>query len=159
MKHPQRGIRPARLMALLAIPALLLSACATPQPEAGAAATGGVPLAQAGDAVLEDPRDFAGPSTATVVDAALDPVVDRADPTLPAVVTDAQGTQVTIEDTSRILALDIYYWRARSTSSASATVSSVATPPAQPRNSPICRWSRATVTTSTPRRSWRWSPA
>lgn len=113
MKHPQRGIRPARLMALLAIPALLLSACATPQPEAGAAATGGVPLAQAGDAVLEDPRDFAGPSTATVVDAALDPVVDRADPTLPAVVTDAQGTQVTIEDTSRILALDIYGTLAR----------------------------------------------
>jgi iron complex transport system substrate-binding protein len=48
-----------------------------------------------------------GPSTATS-EVRLEPVVDRASPQLPVTLTDASGQSVTIEDASRILALDTY---------------------------------------------------
>jgi iron complex transport system substrate-binding protein len=56
---------------------------------------------------LDDPRDWDGPSTAILPDTPVDPVSTAA-PVLPATVTDAQGTKVTVTDTSRILALDVY---------------------------------------------------
>lgn len=56
---------------------------------------------------LADPRDWSGPSTAVLPDLPVDPV-DGPAPELPAVVTDAQGTKVTVTDTSRILALDVH---------------------------------------------------
>jgi iron complex transport system substrate-binding protein len=64
------------------------------------------PLAQL--AVDPKPRDVVGESTACLTDTAIDPVADDVVPQLPATVTDNQGTQVTITDTSRILALDLY---------------------------------------------------
>ena len=56
---------------------------------------------------LTDVRDWDGEVDA-VADAPIDPVADDPEPALPATVTDAQGTKVTVEDTSRILALDVY---------------------------------------------------
>ena len=57
---------------------------------------------------LDHPREYAGPSTAVSSAAPVAPVVDDPRPALPATVTDAQGTTVTVTDTSRILALDLY---------------------------------------------------
>ena len=56
---------------------------------------------------LADPRAWEGPSTAVAADTAITPVTEGAQ-RLPVTVTDAQGTEVTVTDTSRILALDIY---------------------------------------------------
>lgn len=63
--------------------------------------------------VLSDPRDWDGASSAVVPDAATRPVPGGADPQLPVTVTDVQGTEVTVTDTSRILALDVYGTLAR----------------------------------------------
>lgn len=57
---------------------------------------------------LEHPREYSGPSTAVSVATPVEPVVTDPTPALPATVTDAQGTAVTVTDTSRILALDLY---------------------------------------------------
>jgi len=57
---------------------------------------------------LGDPRGWDGATSAVVDDAPVDPVNDDPRPDLPTTVTDAQGTEVTVRDTSRILALDVY---------------------------------------------------
>lgn len=56
---------------------------------------------------LADPLSWEGPSTAVAASAAIEAITDGAQ-TLPASVVDAQGTSVTVTDTSRILTLDIY---------------------------------------------------
>jgi len=56
---------------------------------------------------LDDVRDWDGEVTA-VTDTPIDPVADSPEPKLPVTVTDAQGTKVTVKDTSRVLALDVY---------------------------------------------------
>ena len=56
---------------------------------------------------LSDVRDWDGEVTA-VAETPVDPVQAAPEPQLPATVTDAQGTSVTVRDTSRILALDVY---------------------------------------------------
>lgn len=56
---------------------------------------------------VPDPLSWQGPSTAVAASTPIDPVTDGGQ-TLPATVTDAQGTAVTVSDTSRILTLDIY---------------------------------------------------
>jgi iron complex transport system substrate-binding protein len=56
---------------------------------------------------LTDVRDWDGEATA-VADTPVDPVAGHPQPQLPVTVTDAQGTTVTVTDTSRILALDVY---------------------------------------------------
>lgn len=63
--------------------------------------------------LLADPRAYDGPSTAVLATPGLHPVTDRPSAQLPVTVTDAQGTQVTVTDTSRILALDLYGTNAR----------------------------------------------
>jgi iron complex transport system substrate-binding protein len=57
---------------------------------------------------LADPRSWDGVVDIALPDVEIDPVATDPSPRLPATVTDAQGTEVTVEDTSRILALDIY---------------------------------------------------
>ncbi|GAA1704672.1 hemin ABC transporter substrate-binding protein [Microbacterium sediminicola] len=59
-------------------------------------------------ATLTDPRSYDGPSTACLASQTVTPVASEAASTLPVTVTDNQGTEVTVTDTSRILALDIY---------------------------------------------------
>jgi len=67
---------------------------------------GGTTLADA--TLVDDPKGYVGPSTALLAEAAI-PVPESAPtPALPATVTDMQGTEVTVTDTSRILALDVY---------------------------------------------------
>lgn len=56
---------------------------------------------------LSDVRDWDGEVNA-VAEAPIDPVADAPEPALPVTVTDSQGTKVTVEDTSRVLALDVY---------------------------------------------------
>lgn len=57
---------------------------------------------------VENPRTWTGPSTACMADPGIEAVVDDPQPTLPVTVVDNQDTEVTITDTSRILALDLY---------------------------------------------------
>lgn len=56
----------------------------------------------------KDPRQKSGPSTATVADPDVVPISDAVVPNLPATVTDAQGTDVTVTSVDRILAFDRY---------------------------------------------------
>lgn len=58
--------------------------------------------------VLDDPKSYEGPSTAGIGATKVDPVTDDPEPQMPVTLTDAQGTEVTVESTERILALDIY---------------------------------------------------
>ena len=57
---------------------------------------------------LDDPHDWEGPAHAGLGGVQIRPVTDAAAPQLPVTVTDAQGTEVTITDVDRVLALDIY---------------------------------------------------
>lgn len=56
---------------------------------------------------VDDPRGWEGPTTAVAAADDIEPVTTGAQQ-LPVTVVDTQGTSVTITDTSRILALDIY---------------------------------------------------
>lgn len=73
----------------------------------GGCGTSGAPALDSVEA-LDDPRSHDGPSTATVTGCRLDPITAAAESKLPVTVSDAQGTKVTVKDTSRILALDVY---------------------------------------------------
>ncbi|GAA4735006.1 hemin ABC transporter substrate-binding protein [Nocardioides endophyticus] len=57
---------------------------------------------------LDDPRSWQGVVDVNLPDPEIDPVTDDPQPDLPVTVTDAQGTEVKVTDTSRILALDVY---------------------------------------------------
>lgn len=57
---------------------------------------------------LDDPRSYSGELTLNLVDEPVVPVDENPAPSLPARVTDNQGTDVEITDVSRILPLDIY---------------------------------------------------
>lgn len=98
-------------VAALAVFALVLSAllggCSSDLGQAAAApATGGSRLADV--TPLTDPKSHQGPSTAVLADSGLHPITEAATPALPVTVTDIQGTEVTVTDASRILALDVY---------------------------------------------------
>lgn len=56
---------------------------------------------------LADVRDWDGGVSAVLPEVEVDPVADPT-PELPVTVTDTQGTEVTITDVSRVLALDVY---------------------------------------------------
>jgi iron complex transport system substrate-binding protein len=81
------------------------------EPSAGTASNSradGTPAPTLSDVTpLRDVRDWDGEVRA-VADAPLDPVGSEKTPDLPVTLTDAQGTEVTVEDTSRVLALDVY---------------------------------------------------
>ncbi|GAA3669216.1 heme/hemin ABC transporter substrate-binding protein [Microbacterium marinilacus] len=103
--------RTPRLAALLIAAAFALTACAPAASQAaGEDATGcrDSDVALADLAILEAPREHVGESTACLPTTSIEPVADDVTPSLPATVTDNQGTEVTVTDTSRILALDIY---------------------------------------------------
>ncbi|WP_205856532.1 ABC transporter substrate-binding protein, partial [Phytoactinopolyspora endophytica] len=57
---------------------------------------------------LPDPHALSGPSTAEIADENIYPVVDDPEPALPVVVESCDGETVEINDTSRILAVDLY---------------------------------------------------
>ncbi|MEU2200733.1 ABC transporter substrate-binding protein [Isoptericola sp. NPDC019482] len=113
---PSRPVRRARRalapLALLVAPlvALVLTGCTALAPggvvEQGAAAVDTTPLAELDP--LDDPRAWTGETVARTPETPVAPVADDPQPQLPVTVTDAQGTDVTVTDTSRILALDLY---------------------------------------------------
>ncbi|WP_291046696.1 ABC transporter substrate-binding protein [Herbiconiux sp.] len=109
--------RPSRLRAGLALilataTVVALGACtatASSTETAGSCRSSDVPLASL--ELTADPKNHVGESTACLEDTGIEPVTDAgvdATPALPATVVDNQGTEVTVTDTSRILALDIY---------------------------------------------------
>jgi len=86
------------------------SAGATATSATGCAATGATSAPALADvAPVADPRSITGPSTACLFsDSIADAIVDgNPQPVLPVTVTDNQGTEVTVSDVSRILALDM----------------------------------------------------
>ncbi len=120
----RRGARRSLAIAITLAMAAGLGACSGPASGSagGGSAAGaqclssGTPLADLPLAV--DPKTHAGESTACLEDTGVEAVTGTsagstgsgtdAPPALPATVTDNQGTSVTVTDTSRILALDIY---------------------------------------------------
>lgn len=102
------ALRTARRVAALLLVAGFVASCgATPGGNAtGSDGSAAIDLAAA--TVLDDPKAYEGETHASLASSAIDPVTYSPDQDLPVTVTDAQGTRVTITDTSRILALDIY---------------------------------------------------
>lgn len=102
-----------RLLVVAAATAVaLLAGCAAHDPSASPAATGSAaqprPISELD--VLEDPRSYEGPSTAVLPDAAIVPVVDEPAQSLPttAISHDLGGvSEVTVADTSRVVAMDL----------------------------------------------------
>lgn len=106
MRRPARPTAP--LLASLTLTVALVAACgANPGAADGTDdATAAIDLASA--KLLDDPKNHQGEEHAPLPDTAITPVESNPTPDLPATVTDSQGTKVTVKDTSRILALDIY---------------------------------------------------
>ena len=106
------GLRPVGAALVTGVVVLLagcgLSSPGEPSGDATAAASGGAAAPELAEVTpLDDVRDWDGEAVA-VADTPVDPVAAAPRPQLPATVTDHQGTPVTVEDTSRILALDVY---------------------------------------------------
>ncbi|WP_181312213.1 heme/hemin ABC transporter substrate-binding protein [Nocardioides campestrisoli] len=106
----------ARLVAVAAAVALA-GGCGIQGPDraAGNDAASGAAVAPPISEVTpaEDPRAWRGPVSAGVAASDLDPVAEDPAPALPVTLTDAQGTEVVIEDVSRVLALDLHGTLAR----------------------------------------------
>lgn len=94
-----------RLVPALLAGLLLLTACGVAAPAGTAEAPATPRLADVQP--VDDPRAWDGPSSARLATGMAEPLTDGAQ-RLPAAVVDRQGTAVTVGDTSRILALDIY---------------------------------------------------
>lgn len=107
MLRPTTLQRAARRLTALGLIAAL-AGCGAAAGDHGAASddTASVDLAAA--KILKDPKSYEGASHASLANAPIDPVETSPTSKLPVTVTDAQGTKVTVTDTSRILALDIY---------------------------------------------------
>lgn len=99
-----------RALAAAVIAVALLAGC-TAAPDAGEAPTASAPQIPLDELVpLDDPRAYEGPSTALLGGDAIEPMSPRPAQQLPVTVTsrDASGErEVTIDDTSRVLALDL----------------------------------------------------
>ncbi|MFD6134405.1 hemin ABC transporter substrate-binding protein [Isoptericola sp. NPDC060257] len=109
VRHARRAL--AAPLALLVAPlvALVLTGCTALGPGGvveQAAAVDTTPLSELD--VLDDPREWTGETVARSAETPVVPVADDPQPQLPVTVTDAQGTEVAVTDTSRILALDLY---------------------------------------------------
>lgn len=102
-------MRDLRAVAVLAAIALVLTACSAPATSVPTPAIPSqAPLAEL--PLLEDPRAFEGPSTALLPNDQIVPLDPRPDQVLPATVLshDRSGdTEVTIDDASRVLGLDL----------------------------------------------------
>ncbi len=111
--RPGRSARRAGIPALVAatLTLLMLTGCSVPvAPGAVSEAerecvASEIPLTEL--EVLDAPRDWVGPSTACLADAGITAIDSPDEPQLPVTVIDDKGTQVTVTDASRILALDV----------------------------------------------------
>lgn len=103
-----RVFRAARALATALALSLVLAAC---QGATGSGAPeqridGGARLADV--TPIANPKSHVGGATALLADATIPTPAAVPEPTLPVTLTDMQGTEVTVTDTSRILALDVY---------------------------------------------------
>lgn len=97
------------LVLVTALVGALLAGCAAPAGTATHAPAAAGDRPALGELTpLEDPRSWVGEQTAVSAATPVDPVAQDPQPALPVTVTDAQGTEVTVTDTSRVLALDLY---------------------------------------------------
>jgi iron complex transport system substrate-binding protein len=104
-----RPTRTASRLAALTVAIAVVAACGvTPGADGGDDSDDVASVALADATVLADPKAHEGEVHASLADSPLEPVTESPKQTLPVTVTDAQGTKVTITDTSRILALDVY---------------------------------------------------
>lgn len=98
------------LAAVALTAALALAACAPAVRPAGDASVRSDRPALSDVVALDDPASFVGPSSAVLSDAAIEPVADDPARELPVVVTSRDLTgpvEVTVTDTSRVIALDL----------------------------------------------------
>ncbi len=110
MVSPALRRRPTAAVALASF-LLLLTACGPVLDSAGGHGEDepGIDVPSIADVeALADPKAYQGTVDINLPEPEIRPVDDDPTPQLPATVTDAQGTKVTVTDTSRILALDIY---------------------------------------------------
>lgn len=105
------ALRAPTVLAVSLALALAVAGCGTRAASTGAAATSAPELSSV--KTLADPRSWDGPSTALLAHPEVDPVAQDPEPRLPVTVTDDQGTEVTVRDASRILAIDVYGTTAR----------------------------------------------
>lgn len=105
MRRTLRPVGAALVMVLLA--GCGLSSADDPGDDASSAASSTTAPALSEVTPLADVRDWEGEVVAAA-DTPVDPVADAPEPELPVTVTDHQGTEVTVADTSRVLALDVY---------------------------------------------------
>jgi len=95
-----------RLLALVAVAtAAVLTGCSGASAGLGGSAAETPRLADV--TPIADPASWEGGTSAVAPTSPVDPITDG-EQSLPVTLTDSQGTQVEIDDTSRILALDIY---------------------------------------------------
>ena len=94
--------------AALAVVVAVTAACGVTPGASGGDADDVASVALADATVLKDPKVYEGEVHASLADSPIEPITDSPRQKLPVTVTDAQGTEVTITDTSRILALDVY---------------------------------------------------
>jgi len=100
---------PRRALAICAsLLVLALAACSAPSGSAIVAAPSEPLEKLANIETLANPRNYFGESTAVLQQTSIVPVGDKPVSNLPVTLVDNQGTTVTVTDTSRILALDIY---------------------------------------------------
>jgi iron complex transport system substrate-binding protein len=108
----QRPVLPRlarRAAAALACAAVLAGCGSSSGGEGEGASVEGVVAPSIADVtVADDPRAWTGVVAPAIDDPGVQPVQEGAESELPARLTDAQGTEVVVEDTSRILALDIH---------------------------------------------------
>lgn len=110
-----RGVRPL-IVAAFVVASLLLAGCGISAPSSPQTTDSGDVRAAPALSEVEaaaDPRAWDGPSSALLGESAVRPIADDVAPALPVTVTDSQGTEVTVTDASRILALDVYGTLAR----------------------------------------------
>lgn len=113
---PARPYAPSRRAVRRSVPALVaavvvaaLAGCTgVAGTSGGTAAVAGERPALADVTPVDDPRGWEGEQTAVAAATPVDPVAADPRPALPVTLTDAQGTEVTVTDTSRVLALDLY---------------------------------------------------
>jgi iron complex transport system substrate-binding protein len=94
--------------AALALVLLVTAACGVTPGGHGGDTDDVASVALADAEILADPKAHVGETHASLADSAITPIAESPRQKLPVTVTDAQGTEVTVTDTSRILALDIY---------------------------------------------------
>ncbi|MET0767006.1 MAG: ABC transporter substrate-binding protein, partial [Aeromicrobium sp.] len=108
MRRPTVSILATRVAALTLVAATAAACGITPGGHGSSAADDAASVALADATLLDDPKTHVGEAHAALASDGIEPITDSPRQQLPVTVTDAQGTEVTITDTSRILALDIY---------------------------------------------------